>query len=322
MKIVGISTIGTYPNHIDFGVASCYHFCDEFLVVNGGYDVKDPEVGCDFVLERERDVLKDIDVANKITQVKSGWDKVHGIDDKREEAGRGRNMTQAVQYAAEKMDADIVLKFDSDNIMDPSSLNRAFVSQLFKLNGPGVGYRFGQYELHKTFNHFGKLPDWAAEDNRDFPSSNDAPQMYAPNKDDWYVGGGAPVVSAHIVPHQTFISYHVRNVPPPDVSPYEYFYKRLWYHTYAPWKTGELKNPRLQTYRDVLVYVEEIATAATEGLEDLSDMNEVGSSDDPRAPRSIPEVITIGAKAWIEKVMEETNAGTSNPKDEEETTEN
>lgn len=302
MKIVGISTIGTYPNHIAWGVASLYHVCDQFLIINGGFDVEDLNKGCDVPLEREKHQLKDIDIAGKIVQVKSGWDKVNGISLKREEAGRGRNMTQAVQYAAKKMGADVVVKFDSDNIIDPDSISRDMVEKLLT-EAPDIGRRFGQYELEGDFYHFGNMPSWAPEDDQNWPSSNDAPQIYRPAPTDWYVGGGAPVVSAHIIPHQRFISYHVRNVAPHGVDPYEYFYKRFWYHTYAPWTTGELKDEKLKTYEDVVKMAKEKAERAANI--DVSKLNKIGSNNDPKAPPAvIPRVITIkNPKKWIEETL-------------------
>ena len=321
MKLISFLAVGSYATFADYVAASVYSFSDEIIVVNGGYDFNDLSKGDDVLLERDYHLLKEIDIDNKIVQIKPTWegatpivDGMKLINPKKDEAGRSRNLSMGVQ-AAIRRGADLVCKLDSDTIVDPRTVNREKIEALYpnisigkspKITNQGkiLGHRFGQYDLHGDFYHFNGMPSWAAEDSRDGPSSNDAPQLYAPKATDYYGGGGAPAVACHIVPKQDFHSFHVRGVVPHGVDEYEYFFTRFMYHTLGPWLTGETRPEGVNNIDDVRKLAEKKAKAAVEELKNIDSYNTLGSVDDPKAPKSIPDLMKTTPLAWLKKQKE------------------
>ena len=95
MKIIGVSTCGSYESWAKWAIASLYNIVDEIIVINGGIDVNDPDGPDNIPLTREVRQLKEIDVKQKITQIKPSWDKVKFAKKETCEAGRGRNISLA-----------------------------------------------------------------------------------------------------------------------------------------------------------------------------------------------------------------------------------
>ena len=276
-RIIGFTSIGFYPTHVDYTVASMW-FCDEIIVINGGMDPDNLSGGDDIPVERDRKLLEELNekVENKIVQIKPTWEGatpiVNGmklLNPKKDEVGRSRGLSHGVQ-AAIRRGADIVVKIDADEILDGRTINRQKILDLYpdlsigkspKITSGGkiLGFRTGLFEVHGDFQHFNGMPSWAAEDSHNGPSSNDAPQIYLPKKTDFYGGGGAPAVACHIIPKQDFHAFHVRAVVPHGVDPYEYFYKRFLYHTLLPWMTGETRPPELKNLDDIKRHAEKKA---------------------------------------------------------------
>ena len=307
-KVIGFTATGTYPSHTDLCVASLYFICDEIIVINGGYDVDNVDLGDTIPIERDKKLLKEMDIDNKITQIKPSWEAatpIHKgmklINPEKDEGGRSRNLTHGVQ-AAIRRGADLVIKIDADECLDLRTIDREKILALYpnisigkspKITNQGhvLGFRLGMYECHGDFYHFNGMPSWAAEDSNDGPSSNDAPQIYHPYPTDYYGGGGAPAVKSHIIPKQDFHAFHVRSVVPHGVDPFEYFYKRYWYHTYAPWLSGETRPSNLKNLDDIKKHAEKRAKAAVEELKNIDSYHTLGSVDDPKAPKSIPKLM-------------------------------
>jgi hypothetical protein len=295
MKITAISCIGTYPTHINYTVASLYHLVDEVVIINGGYDVKDINKGDCIPLERDTKLLKAIDIDNKVRIFTPSWEAAKLAKKGKEEAGRGRNLSLAVQTAY-RLKADWVLKTDADILFDHTVTKNMLLELIENSDSGRKGYRFGMWELYGDYEHYQGLPTWAPEDDTRFPSSNDAPQFYKPSDQDWYVGGGAPVVKAHIMPYQKVNCFHVRNCPPIDCNPYEYFYNRFWYHTIIP--------PYTDGKRIDFEKMEEIVGRKAKDLLSVSvnpgtSSNKVGDGNDPRIPPYSPHVVLMGCKKYI-----------------------
>jgi hypothetical protein len=294
MKITAISCIGTYPTHIDHTIASLYHLVDEVVIINGGYDVDDINKGDNLPLERDTKLLREIDIDHKIRIFSPTWEAAKHAKRGSEEAGRGRNLSLAVQTAY-RLGADWVLKTDADILFDHTVTKEMLLRLIENSDNGRIGYRFGMWELYGDYSHYQGLPTWAPEDDQNYPSSNDAPQFYKVSDQDWYVGGGAPVVQAHIIPCQTVNCFHVRSCPPIDCSPYEYFYKRFWYHSIIPSYT-EGKRIDFEAMKEI---VHRKATDLLSAYVNPGKLNKAGDGDDPRIPPHKPEVIKMGCKKYI-----------------------
>ncbi len=294
-KITGVTSCGTYETHVDYTIASLYHLVDNVIVINGGYDVKDIESGDNIPTERDTQLLKGMDVDKKITIFKPSWKGLLKMERGRDEAGRARNLSFASQ-AAYKLGSEWLFKVDSDTMLHHNITREDLEYLIEKSQNGQYGYRFGQYELCGDYEHYHGVPTHAPEDSKDYPSSNDAPLFYKCRKDDWYVGGGAPVTTASVVPYQKLTCYHARSCPPPNCEPYDYFYKRFWYHSVIPQYT---EDPNF----DISSLEEEIVRKAKGHVEMAlhpEKLNKVGDSDDPRIPKEKPLVIEMGTKAYIQ----------------------
>ncbi len=300
LKITAFTACGTYPTHIDYTIASIYHLVDQVIVVNGGYDVKDITKGDDIPVDRDTKLLRELDVDDKIKIFKPTWKGLKQVEKGREEAGRGRNLSMAVQ-AAYKLGADWVLKTDAD-ILFHQNVSRNDLLQLIKdSNEDKLGYRFGMWELQGDYAHYQGLPDWAPDDSQEYPSSNDAPQFYYVFHDDWYHMGGAPVTMASISPYQKINCYHVRYCPPPGCDPYDYFYKRFWYHLVIPEYTRgdkiDFQKKDLEVKKKTLAHLQM--------CKHIESLNPINNGDDPRIPKETPLVIKLGTKEYIQMKKEE-----------------
>jgi hypothetical protein len=141
MKITAVSTCGTYHSWLRWGVASVYNSVDKIIIINGGYEVGRPEKGDNIPLLRELQQLKDIDIDNKILQVKPTNERLiqllgKDLDWSKCEAGRARNITLAFQLAYHD-GADWVLKFDSvtaDTYIPVRYKNRIYLRKINELH--------------------------------------------------------------------------------------------------------------------------------------------------------------------------------------------
>lgn len=236
IEIVGISTCGTYSSWVDYTVASFYNMVDKIVVINSGYDIYNPESGAIHRLEREHSLLQKIDIHNKILEVnptQSDIEELFSIKGKcdkgKDEYGRAGNITLATMTAHNLPNPDNkirwILKADSDQIF--YKFRRQDLENLILQYPNRSGFRFAQYaDFFHDFEHIAEgLPN-------DF--TNDGALFYQSKKNQRYGGQGSPDTHVDQQPIYTIKTAHMRRINPPDIEPYEYHFKRLWYHTFGP----------------------------------------------------------------------------------------
>jgi len=305
MKITAVSTVGTYHSWIKWGIASVYNSVDNVIIINGGYDTEHPLIGDNIPLIRELQQIKEIDIDNKITQVKPTEERLKqllgkDLDWSKCEKGRARNITLAFQLAYHT-GADWVLKFDSDQIFDENFTRTNLEALIDTGNGNSItGYRFAEYaDFYRDWDRIQAFPGNFTDDGTLF---------FKANRNAWAVGGGSPVHYSEQREIHDMRSFHMRRISPSDVEESDYHYKRLWYHTYGPnsineWKeNGEVVNLSLA----------EIRIIALEGTQDL--MNTIGKTRNEfpeellyMFPPGKPPVVEIGPEKYIAKGMPNEN---------------
>lgn len=303
MKITAVSTCGTYHSWLRWGVASIYNTVDKIIIINGGYEVGHPEKGDNIPLLRELQQLKDIDIDNKILQVKPTNERLvqllgKDLDWSKCEAGRARNITLAFQLAYHD-GADWVLKFDSDQIFDDSFTRDAL--EALAVNDDVSGYRFAEYaDFYRAWDRIQAFPGNFTDDGTLF---------FKANRKAWAVGGGSPVHYSDQREIHDMRSFHMRRITPPDVDEYEYHYRRLWYHTYGPNSIGEWREDG-KVKKLTLEEVKERATIAANAM--------MSSEGHPKEhftenlhmfPPGKPPVVEIGPEAYIAKGLPKQHWG-------------
>lgn len=258
IEIIGITTCGTYPSWIDHTIGSFYNHVDKVVVINGGYDIGHPEKGALVPLEREHRLIKDIDINNKIVEVIPTQEQIDTIFKTtcklgKDEFGRSTNMTLATQFADKLPDSGkvrYILKLDSDQILYP--IKRKQLVDLANLY-PSDALRFAQYaDYFNDFEHIsGSLPG---------EFTNDGALFYKSLKEQGYCGQGSPgYLRSEQRPIYDIKTAHMRRLNPPDVDPYEYHFKRMWYHEYGPNSINENEYNKVTGKRMTLEQIGDIA---------------------------------------------------------------
>lgn len=238
IEIIAITTCGTYPSWVDYAIASVYNHVDKVVVINSGYNIKDPGSGAIYSLERDHENIKKIDIHKKIIEVTPAKDKIEQLFSTmckrdKDEFGRATNITFSTQVAHNlpnpKHLKRYMLKFDSDQIFSP--ITRKQLEDLISSNQKS-GYRFAQYAdyLHDLEHITGSLPD---------EFTNDGALLYIDLPGQRYGGQGSPDTHTEQYPIYNIRTYHMRRINPPGVDTYEYHFKRFWYHTWGPNSIGE-----------------------------------------------------------------------------------
>ena len=164
MKIIGVTTCGSYESWTKWSIASIYNSVDEIIVINGGIDIEDPDGPDNIPLQRELKQLKEIDINDKIKQIKPDWKNVKFANKESCEAGRGRNISLAFQYAY-KAGADWIYKLDSDQISE--NITRKELEDLMEAGERlGIsGYRFAEYaDFFREYDKAQALPNNFTDD--------------------------------------------------------------------------------------------------------------------------------------------------------------
>lgn len=302
LEIIGITTCGTYPSWADYTIASFYNNVDKIVVVNGGYDINHPEKGALIPLEREHELIKEIDILNKIIEVNPTQEQIDQIFNTtcklgKDEFGRSTNMTLATQIAHnlptdDKNKKRYILKADSDQIF--YQFTRKQLIYLIHLYPSTTGFRFAQYaDYYHDFEHIGSLPD---------EFTNDGALFHLSIENQGYCGQGSPgYLKVEQQPIHSIRTSHMRRINPTDVDPYEYHFKRLWYHTYGPNSIDELGYNRETGKRLTNEQIIEIAhkTAVSILQERGKHINEF--KFDIRVPYEPPLVCIMNPLEYIKK---------------------
>ncbi len=291
MKIIGVSTCGSYESWAKWAIASLYNIVDEIIVINGGIDVNDPDGPDNIPLTREVRQLKEIDVKQKITQIKPSWDKVKFAKKETCEAGRGRNISLAFQYAY-AAGADWIYKIDADQLVD--NITREELNDLSEAgNRLGIsGYRFAEYaDFFRVYDKAQALPNNFTDDGSLF---------FKANKQAWATGQGSPVNYCDQKEIHDLRTFHMRRIHPPDLNEYIYHYKRFYYHLFGPNSIMELGENK--TLGRKLTH-DEIVKKAKEQTKSL--MSSQGHLRDhfksEKFPPGKPKVVIMGCKKYIKK---------------------
>lgn len=260
IEIVGITTTGTYPSWTDHTVASFYNHVNKVVVVNAGYNINKPEDGAIYPLEKEHKLIKQIDINNKVIEITpKTFNETNLCKQGKDEFGRATNITLATHTAHNLPNPENkqrwILKLDSDQVM--YQITREQLENLIQQYPNKTGFRFAQFaDYYHNFEHISAgLPD---------EFTNDGSLFYISKPNQWYTGQGSPIINTSQHPITSIQTAHMRRINPPSVEPYEYHFKRLWYHTFGPnsimehdynRKTGKkLTNEQIieMTHKDVI----------------------------------------------------------------------
>jgi len=228
MKLTAIMGVGTYYVHWTPYVIASVYFCDEIVIVNGGLDMKNPDI-CEYNIPLER-VSRDInalDVCGKILEVID-----FSLDDLRHrhtlmtqyEANqkkpqywydpRGLNATLAAEIAYER-GADLILYVQSDQ---PVYQNAMTLKER-----PPQSLMFYQREFAGDIYHLA--------DPSPISPYDDAAFTFYPSSDNWFYGGCAPVIKGERLLSGLKCA-HLRHANPAGTTEkerFEHFYGRLWF---------------------------------------------------------------------------------------------
>jgi len=304
VKIIAVSNCGTYSSWIDYVIGSVYNSVDAVVVVNGGYITEKPELGNCNILERERDLLKEIDIDKKVFQFSPNNDKLEQLGfykEGRDELARAGNMTLSIHYAyavASKKGWDFnnlwIMKLDSDQICD-SNFTRENLIDL--TDSSRVGFRFAQYaDFYRRFDRIQALPDWVAGKEGDF--TNDGSLFFKANLNAHIGCQGSPSIPEEF-PINDLRTYHMRRIHPQGVDEYEYHYKRFWYHTYGPNSIMEYGYNRDTGKSMTLEQIHKEADILTKGILENKGHNREHFNNDIRFPASPPEIVEKGVLNYI-----------------------
>jgi len=239
MKLAAILTVGTYYSPwTPFTIASIYPICDFIVVVNGGYDLKNPNKNeYNIPLEKVTKNIVSLDNRGKIIEVKDFT--IEDIEHKAPlmtqaeaskqgmaETGailvwrgnwfdmRGLGLTLANEIAVKK-GASMILKIDSDQVCYKDTI---------ELRTEPRGLILHQYEFLGDVFHLAEPP----------PASpwNDSVFTYLAKHGQYYGGGGAPAIFTEREPTSKYHCSHLRYANPPfssDQEKFEHFFGRLWF---------------------------------------------------------------------------------------------
>lgn len=211
-------------------IASTYAIGDFMVVVNAGFNLRSPRFQeNDIPLEEVSRDISHLDVDGRVYEVTdvSKLRRVLPVTSQKEANRlglkewydlRGRNMTLASQVAWGK-GANMVLRIDTDQVCYRDALS---------LRGRTENLILYQFEFQGDVFH---LSDPG-------PSSpyNDSVYYYRVAKDDWYVGGLAPVIHADRKPCEDIHCAHLRQANPIGLSEEEklrHFRDRYIFHLWT-----------------------------------------------------------------------------------------
>lgn len=293
IEIIGITTCGTYPAWTDYTIASFYNHVDKVILTNSGYDIYHPDKPLQ-PLERDHNLIKHIDIDNKIIEINPTQEQINTLfkttlRTNKDEIGRSTSMTISTQTAYNLPNPDNkqrwILKLDNDQILYP--ITRSLLETLVIQYPNKTGFRFAQYaDYYHDFEHIGSLPDEFTNDGSLFHKS-------LPNQG--YCGQGSPgYIRVNQHPIYNIQTAHMRRINPPDVNPYEYHFKRLWYHTMAPNSINEKYDRHLTNDEVIQIAHKEAVSILRQKGSYIYDLPK-----DERIPYEPPLVCKMGPIEYI-----------------------
>lgn len=295
MKLVGILSVGSYYSPwTPFTLASIYSVCDLIVVVNGGFDLRDP---CpdewNIPLEKVSQDIAYLDIDEKIieikdftfddlehksmlmTQVKAAKKDMAKVGETLVWSGdwydmRGLGITLANETAVKK-GANMILKIDSDQVC---------YRDVIGLRRETKGLILHQTEFLGDVFHLAEPP----------PASpwNDSVFTYPVKKGQYYGGGGAPAIFVEREPTSKYHCAHLRYANPLFSTireRFEHFKGRFIFHLFT---------------NEYGVFCEELFERAEKMARDL--LKRVGKP----AEVSPPEVCLEDPLRYIEKIKRES----------------
>jgi len=253
-KTAVIMSIGSfYCPWFPYTLASTYTIGDFIVVVNAGFDLKNPNMKeYEVPLKEVSRDIDELDVEGKIIEVSEFSRLRHKLPIVTQKLAnqlklrewydhRGRGITLASDIAYDE-GARMILRTDTDTVCYEDALG------VRKRDYPLIFY---QYEFRGDIYHL-------ADPGPDSPY-NDSVNYYPNHKDDWFVGAGAPVI--HCAPRVNcpdFHCAHLRYANPIELSEeekYDHFRNRaivsLWTNVYGVF-TEELFEKARETALDAL----------------------------------------------------------------------
>jgi hypothetical protein len=231
MRTAAIMCCGSYYSPwTPYTIASVYRIVDFLVITNAGFDLRSPSFHENDIPLREvtRDIER-LDVEGKIIEVTDVSRLKRKLPLMSQRVAnelrinqwydlRGRNMTLASEVAYDE-GAKMVLRIDTDQVCYRDALN---------LRGRPDALILYQYEFQGDIYH---LADPG-------PSSpfNDSTYYYPISKDDWYVGGLAPVIRENRKECHDMHCAHLRGANPIDLSEekkYRHFRDRFLFHLWT-----------------------------------------------------------------------------------------
>lgn len=187
----------------------------------------------------------------------------------------------------------LILLHNSDQILYP--ISRQQLENLIQQHPNKNGFRFAQHgDYYHNFEHISEgLPD---------EFTNDGSLFYISKPNQHYVAQGSPVINTSQHPITSIVTSHMRRINPPDVEPYEYHFKRFWYHTLGPNSIMEhdynrRTGKRLTNEQIIeMAHKETISILRSKGRE-ISSIEEY----DERIPYEQPLVCKIGPLEYIKR---------------------
>lgn len=297
IEIIGITTTGTYPSWTDYTIASFYNHVNKIVVINAGYNINKPEDGAIYPLQREHELIKQIDIDHKIIEITpKTFNETNLCKQGKDEFGRATNITLATHAAHNLPNPENkqrwILKLDSDQVLH--QITRTQLESLIQQHPNKSGFRFAQYgDYYHNFEHISEgLPD---------EFTNDGSLFYISKLNQHYVAQGSPIINTPQHPIISIVTSHMRRINPPDVEPYEYHFKRFWYHTLGPNSIMEHDYNRKTGKRLTNEHI--IEMAHKEAISTMRNKGRLISElpYDERIPYEPPLVCRIGPLDYIKK---------------------
>jgi len=231
-------SIGSYYSPwFPYCLASTYGIGDFIVVVNAGFDIKNPDPKeYEVPLERVSRDISELDTEGKVTEVKEFSRLRHKyplitqklanrLKIERWYDTRGMGITLAGDVAYDE-GARMVLRMDTDQVCYRDALD------LRAVKDGRTAISLYQYEFWGDVYHL-------ADPGPDSPY-NDAPYFYPPHESDWCIGAGSPMIKATRKPCPDIHTAHLRWANPTELTEGEKFQHfrdravfRLWTNEYG-----------------------------------------------------------------------------------------